>query len=80
MPLFLSSKTPTDVSIDDASLTTSTKETETVFYLVTKIWSLVSNSIKSSKSLDAFKSKIRQWEPDCPCHLWRTYLQYDGFI
>ena len=25
--------------------------------------------IKISKSLDAFKSKIRQWEPDCPCRL-----------
>ena len=25
--------------------------------------------IKISKSLDAFKSKIRQWESDCPCRL-----------
>ena len=34
-------------------------------YLAPKIWSLVPTAIKSSKSLDAFKSKIRQWEPDC---------------
>ena len=34
--------------------------TESISYLVPKIWSLVSNAIKSSKSLDVFKSKIRQ--------------------
>ena len=28
---------------------------------------LVPNAIKSSKLLHVFKSKIRQWEPDCPC-------------
>ena len=37
--------------------------TETISYLAPKIWSLVPNAIKSSKSLDVFKSKIRQWEP-----------------
>ena len=40
--------------------------TETISYLAPKIWSLVPNAIKSSKSFDVFKSKIRQWEPDCP--------------
>ena len=39
--------------------------TETIFYLAPEIWSLVPNAIKSTKSLDVFKSKIRQWEPDC---------------
>ena len=34
---------------------------ETVSYLAPKLWSSVPNSIKSSKSLDVFKSKIRQW-------------------
>ena len=29
--------------------------TETIFYLATKIWPLVPNAIKSSKSLDVFK-------------------------
>ena len=36
---------------------------ETISYLARKIWSLVPNVINSSNSLDAFKSKIRQWEP-----------------
>ena len=38
--------------------------TETISYLAPKIWSLVPESIKSSKSLDAFNPKIRQWKPD----------------
>ena len=54
--------------------------TETISYLAHKIWSLVPNVIKSSKSLDVFKSKIRQWEPDCPCRLCKNYLQHVGFI
>ena len=54
--------------------------TETISYLAPKIWSLVPNAIKSSKSLDVFKFKIRQWEPDCPCRLCKNYLQHVGFI
>ena len=54
--------------------------TETISYLAPKIWSLVPNAIKSSKPLDVFKSKIRQWEPDCLCHLCKKYLQRVGFI
>ena len=34
--------------------------TETISYLAPEIWSLVLNAIKSSKSLDVSKSKIRQ--------------------
>ena len=41
---------------------------------------VVPNAIKSSKSLEVFKSKIRQWEPDCPCRLCKNYLQHVGFI
>ena len=33
-----------------------------------------------SISLDAFESKIRQWEPDCSCRLCKTYLQHVSFI
>ena len=54
--------------------------TEIISYLAPRIWSLVQNAIKSSKSLDVFKSKIRQWEPDCPCRLCKNYLQHVGFI
>ena len=55
---------------------------KTVNYILlsTKIWSLVPNAIKISKSFDVFKSKIRQWEPDCSCRLCKNYLQHVGFI
>ena len=46
---------------------------QTISYLAPKIWSLIPNAIKSSESLDVFKSKIRQWEPDCPCRLCKNY-------
>ena len=31
-------------------------------FLAPKTWSLVPNAMKSSKSLNAFKSKIRPWD------------------
>ena len=40
--------------------------TETISYFPPTIWSSVPNPIKSRKSLDVFKAKIRQWVPDCP--------------
>ena len=54
--------------------------TGTISYLAPKILSLVPNAIKSSKSLDVFKSKIRQWEPNCPCRLCKNYLQHVSFL
>ena len=39
---------------------TAKYRTETTSYLAPKIWSLVPNAIKSSVSLDVFKSKITQ--------------------
>ena len=54
--------------------------TETISYLAPKIWSLVPNALKSSKSLDVFKSKIRQLEPGRPCRLCKNYLQHVDFI
>ena len=47
---------------------------KTITYLASKIWSLVPEAIKIRKMLDAFKSKIRQWEPFCPCGSCQTYL------
>ena len=55
-------------------------ETETISCLAPKIWFLVPNAIKSSKLLDVFKSKIRQWKPNCPCRLCKNYLRHVSFI
>ena len=53
---------------------------DTISYLAPKIWYLVPNAIKSSKSLDFLKSKIIQLEPDCPCRLCKHYFQHVGLI
>ena len=55
--------------------------TESLSFLVPKIWELVPEDIKQSESLDIFKSKIKHWVPlRCPCRLCRIYLQNIGFI
>ena len=54
--------------------------TDTISYLAPKIWGLVPEIIKSSKTIDIFKNKIRKWKPDCPCSLCKTYLQHVGYI
>ena len=38
--------------------------TELVSFLGPKIWDLVSNEIKESESLNAFKFKIKRWIPE----------------
>ena len=55
--------------------------TESVSYLGPKIWDLVPNEIKESKSLNAFKFKIKRWIPEgCPCRICKIYLRQVGFI
>ena len=54
--------------------------TETISYLAPRIWSVVPEILKSTKTLDIFKNKIRKWKHDYPCRLCKTYLQHVGFI
>ena len=55
--------------------------TETLSHLGPKIWVLIPDAIKDSKTLPIFKSKIKSWIPDhCPCRLCRTYVPNVGFI
>ena len=56
-------------------------DTETIYFLSPKIWSLIPQNIKGSGSLPCFKKKkIRKWKPNCPCRLCKTFLQHVGFI
>ena len=43
--------------------------TETISFLAAKIWT---EKMKEYSCLEAFKSKIRKWKPDCPCRLCKT--------
>ena len=53
----------------------------TVSHLAPKIWEIIPNEIRSCKSLNQFKEKIKTWIPqNCPCHLCRVYVHNVGFI
>ena len=55
--------------------------TELVSFLGPKMWDLVSNEIKESESLNAFKFKIKRWIPGgCPCRICKTDLGQVVFI
>ena len=53
---------------------------ETISFLSSKIWSLMLQNIKDSGSLLCFKKIIRKRKPNCPCRLFKTFLQHVGFI
>ena len=57
-----------------------TYRTESVSFMAPKIWSIVPQELTNSQSLYSFKKSIRKWKPNCPCRLYKTYLEHVGFI
>ena len=56
-------------------------ETGSISNLGPKIWDLVPNNLKEICDIDEFKKAIKQWKPeDCPCRLWKVFLQSVGFV
>ena len=54
---------------------------ETLTFLGPKIWSLVPNEIKKSKSILEFKKLIKTWNTDkCPCRLCKNFVAELGFV
>ena len=54
--------------------------TETISLLAPKVWALVPGKLKQCSGLEAFKSKIKKWNPECPYRSCKTYLQHVGFL
>ena len=55
--------------------------TESISSLAPKLWELVPSEIKTAKSLNIFKEKIKSSTKDrCPCRLYKTYVGNIGFI
>ena len=55
--------------------------TESISSLAPKLWELVPSEIKSAKSLNIFKEKIKSWITDkCSCRLCKTFVGNIGFI
>ena len=55
--------------------------TETMRYRGPKIWEMIPPNIKESKSLNEFKTKIKNWKPtDRTCRLCKEFVPNLGFI
>ena len=55
--------------------------TESISSLAAKLWELISSKIKSAKSLNIFKEKIKSWTTDkYPCTLCKACVGNIGFI
>ena len=60
---------------------TVNKGVETIRYRGPKTWELVPEEIKKSKTLFAFKEKIKKWKPSsCICRLCKTYIKDLGYL
>ena len=60
---------------------TVNKGSETIRYRGPKTWELVPIEIKNSKSLSAFQSKIKVWNPlGCNCRLCKIYIKDLGYL
>ena len=54
--------------------------TEIISSLAPKLRELIPSEMKSAKSLNIFKEKIKSWTTDkCPCRLCKTYVGNIGF-
>ena len=69
------------IQLEKPSINTAKFGSESTVYLGAKIWELIPENIKSSKSVDVFKSKIKKWVPEiCPCRPCKTYVSHVGFV
>ena len=56
-------------------------ESKSTVYLGAKIWEIIPENIKSSESVDIFKSKVKNWVLEvCPYRLCKTYVNHVGFV
>ena len=54
---------------------------ETVYFLCARVWSSLPSDLQQCKSLEIFKSKIKNLIPQkCPCKLCKTYFQRIGYL
>ena len=72
-------RTQTDIELPHVNSVKNGRET--LRFIGPKVWNIIPDSIKNSKSLSIFKNKIRNWVPEkCPCRLCKDYVQGVGFI
>ena len=66
---------------DASKVRTINHGSESVRYLGSKIWEIISAYTKEPDTIDKFKIAIKKWRPEsCPCSLCRFYLQNIGYL
>ena len=54
---------------------------EITSFISATVWNSLPSDLKICKSLEFFKSKIKNWIlENCPCKLCKTYLQRIGYV
>ena len=54
---------------------------ESISLLGPKIWNILPDRLKNANSTEAFKIQMKKWKPEnCPCRLYKIYIQNVGFI
>ena len=59
---------------------TELKGKNSIRYFGAVVWNAIPINIRTTKSLNGFKNRIKSWKPKCPCQLGKTFLQEVGFI
>ena len=69
------------IQLEKPSTNTVQFGSESTVYFGATTWELIPENIKSSKSVDIFKSKIKKWVPEmCPYRLCKTYVNQVRFV
>ena len=83
--IFPTSKNPynmrSDQTFQTRNIKTVYKGTETLSFRGPKVWSMLPDNIKNSKTLKEFKIKIKTWQPvGCTCRICKDYIPQLGFL
>ena len=59
---------------------TELKGKSSIRYFSAVVWNAIPMNNKTTASLNGFKNIIKSCKPDCPCWLYKTFLQGVEFI
>ena len=70
-----------ELKIKSKKIHSVTDGIETVSFVGARVWNSLPSDFKKWKSLELFKSEIKnRILENCPCKLWRPYLQRVGYV
>ena len=71
----------TELKLDSRKIHSARYGIETASFVGARVWKSLPSNLKQCKSLELFKSKIKNLIPEnCPCKLSKTFLQRIGYV